>query len=526
MAKDQIGNGLRSIRRLFGGADGATTDAQLLDRFVGHGDEQAFTALVERHGPLVFSVCRRVLSDAHLAEDAFQATFLVLARKAAGVHRPNALANWLYGVAYKTAARLRTDVARRRKLERQAKPMPQTDPLADATWRELRPVLDEELNRLPEKYRAPLILCYLEGKTHEEAAQHLHWPMGTVGGRLARARDVLRQRLERRGLALSAGAVALTLTENAGGAAVPNNLITSTVQTALPFAAGPVAASAAGPAVGLAEGVLKAMFLSRLTFAATVLLTVGLIGSGIGLWAARTHSAEVRAADQLARKADETKPETNGKPGQANDEGEKLFRQMEAKVSKAKAFDLSFDITVEAGNKADKLKGTLTSKSGNKARLEMNGEFQGNPLKVLMVSDGTRMKTTDAPAKETPKKLDGMFQATVARSGVLFPYFFIAEVAKVGEKPKEFDPDEQMPISEFRLGKKEKLGERDAQVVEYKLTTKGAEEPFWVTVWIDAKTSVPLKRVLTAKQGMTITETYTRLVLDEKFDEKQFELPK
>jgi outer membrane lipoprotein-sorting protein len=218
-------------------------------------------------------------------------------------------------------------------------------------------------------------------------------------------------------------------------------------------------------------------------------------------------------------------------PGQGTDDGEKLFRQMEAKMSKAKALDLSFDIAIEAG-KGGMVKGTVVAMNGNKARLELVGELESKPIKMLMISDGTRMKSTgsgeEGAPRDTPKNLDEMIRAMMTRAGVLLP-IFMREPVEDGQKPKEFKPDEQVRVSEFGLGKTEKLGEQEAQVVEYKLNMKPAKEPFSVTVWIDPKTSLPLKRVLAGKmedQKMTVTETYTKLVLDGKLDEKKFELPK
>jgi RNA polymerase sigma-70 factor (ECF subfamily) len=162
-------------------------DGELLERFVSRRDESAFTALVHRHGPMVLGVCRRVLNDWQSAEDAFQVTFLVLARKADSLMRPGLLANWLHGVAYRTALKARSRAVRQGVHERQAAAMAPTESRAGRSVVELREVLDEELSHLPEKYRAPLVLCYLEGKTNEEAARLLHWPLGSMSARLARA---------------------------------------------------------------------------------------------------------------------------------------------------------------------------------------------------------------------------------------------------------------------------------------------------------------------------------------------------
>ncbi len=171
------------------------TDGQLLERFVRQQDEAAFAALVRRHGPMVLGVCRRVLDNAQDAEDAFQATFLVLLRKADSLGRPALLANWLYGVAYRTAMKARAGVLRRRHHERRAASAPRTEPAADAGRDDSSALLEAGLHGLPDKYRAPLVLCYLEGKTNAEAARQLGWPVGSMSSRLARGRELLRERL-------------------------------------------------------------------------------------------------------------------------------------------------------------------------------------------------------------------------------------------------------------------------------------------------------------------------------------------
>jgi len=187
------------------------SDATLLERFVTRREEAAFAALVQRHGPLVLGVCRRVLRNPHDAEDVFQATFLVLARKAVRIPWQTSVSKWLYVVAQRLALHARAALLRRQNRERPAVPHgerqplaeeshPQADPMAEIARRELRQVLDDELYHLPEKYRTPLVLCYLEGKTNEEAARELGWPTGSMSRRLERARALLRQRLIRRGL--------------------------------------------------------------------------------------------------------------------------------------------------------------------------------------------------------------------------------------------------------------------------------------------------------------------------------------
>jgi len=246
-------------------------DRLLLERFVATGDAAAFAALVQRHGPMVMGVCRRLLHDAHEAEDAFQATFLVLVHKARSVGRPELLGPWLHGVAYRTAARAR-QAARRRAREREAVAMPDGDPKVEVVWHELRQVLDEELDRLAPKYRVPLVLFYLEGKTTEEVARQLACPKGTVLSRLARGRERLRLRLVRRGVAPSAGLLVGVL---ATQAAVPAELALGTVEAAVLTAAGQAASGAIPATVAvLTKGVLRAMLLNKLKVAGVVLLAV------------------------------------------------------------------------------------------------------------------------------------------------------------------------------------------------------------------------------------------------------------
>jgi RNA polymerase sigma factor (sigma-70 family) len=268
------------LRILFqAGALGNLSDGELLERFVARRDEPAFEAIVRRHGSMVLGVCRRVLRDHHDAEDAFQATFLVLARKAGTVRPGSMLPNWLYGVAHQTSIKARAINARRKLRERQvaAMPEPQTGPQQRGD--DLRGLIDRELNRLPAKYRAPVILCDLEGLGHKEAALRLGWPIGTVSGRLSRARAMLARRLTGRGLALPAGLLAVGLGEAAASAAVPPPLTHRTIQAALPFALGqsttlgviPVAVAA------LSNRILGGMMRSKLIATAGACLAGGIV---------------------------------------------------------------------------------------------------------------------------------------------------------------------------------------------------------------------------------------------------------
>src|SRR5262249_41884838 len=204
----------RHIRRIAGGGPlPERADDTLLERFVHQRDSTAFEDLVHRHGPMVMGVCRRVLGNTADAEDAFQATFLVLLRKAGSFGRRGTVAGWLYTVAHRVALRARGNAARRQECERDAMKNQRFAEMDDnQAWNDLRPVIDEELSRLPEKYREPVVLCYLEGNTEQEAAQQLDCPLGTLSWRLVHARELLRTRLTKRGIALSTGLLGTLLT--------------------------------------------------------------------------------------------------------------------------------------------------------------------------------------------------------------------------------------------------------------------------------------------------------------------------
>ncbi|APW61915.1 sigma-70 family RNA polymerase sigma factor [Paludisphaera borealis] len=268
-------NGLivRDFQSLFSsGALGGLSDGQLVERYVARREEAVFEAIVERHGAMVWGVCRRVLRDHHDAEDAFQATFLVLARKASSIMPREMVGNWLHGVAYQTAARARGATFKRRGRERQVPEMPEIEADPREAWDDLLPLLDQELSRLPEKYRIPIVLCDLEGKTHREAAEQLKWPIGTVSGRLSRGRAMLAGRMARHGLTLSGPALAMHLSQNSASAGVPASLIASTTKAA----AGVVVSA---KVAALTEGVLKAMLISKLKIATATLATLMVLGA-------------------------------------------------------------------------------------------------------------------------------------------------------------------------------------------------------------------------------------------------------
>jgi RNA polymerase sigma factor (sigma-70 family) len=267
-------------------------DHQLLQRFVSTHDEAAFAALLERHGPMVLWLCRRLLREAHQADDAFQATFLILARKAHSIR--GAVGAWLHGVAYRVACRMRAAVRQRNAPLAGQDDIDSSNPPDEVSWREVCDLLHEELERLPQKYKAPLVLCYLQGQTRDEVAQQLGLPLGTLKLRLEQGKDRLRARLARRGVELSAALLTVELTAGP----VTAELAKSTVTTALNFATGMKPDTAAISIIRVAEGVMTSMALSRLKFAALLALTLTLVGSSAGLFL--RHSLSVSTPDSVA----------------------------------------------------------------------------------------------------------------------------------------------------------------------------------------------------------------------------------
>jgi RNA polymerase sigma factor (sigma-70 family) len=282
MPTSKMSEAIRQVRRTMLRNDAGRTDVELLESFVRQHDDAALTALVHRHGSMVWGVCRRLLRSQHDAEDAFQATFLVLVRKAAAIRDKELVANWLYGVAHQTAVRARTAAAKRGVRERQVTEMPEPAVAAPDHGSDLQPLLDQELSRLPAYYRVPIVLCDLEGKTRQEAARHLGWPEGTVAGRLARARTMLAKRLTRRGLVMSSVTLAAVLSQNAVSACVPTSVLYSTIKFTHLFAAGQATAGIISPNVAaLTEGVLRTMLMAKLKTGMAILLAVAAVAIGV-----------------------------------------------------------------------------------------------------------------------------------------------------------------------------------------------------------------------------------------------------
>jgi RNA polymerase sigma factor (sigma-70 family) len=330
MATAQLGTLLRHIHKLAAGPRSAhETDRQLLDHFAAQRDESAFTALVARHGPMVLRVCRRVLGHEQDAEDAFQATFLVLAKNSTSIRRREALPGWLHGVAYRIAMKAKRSAARRRNHEArsQRNPVPSrnwvSDP-ADPSWKEVREALDQEIQALPTHHRSAFVACILEGKSVSEAAAELACKAGTVSCWLARARTCLRRRLSRRGIELTALLAAIAVAESSV-AAVPTALAKTTIGFGLSVAAGNSAAGVIPTHIAaLAAGVTRAMFLTKTKIAVAILFFAALIG-GAGAW---VHQALAMPEDDTkadAKRSEETKPQAaNEKTGSVSVRGRVL----------------------------------------------------------------------------------------------------------------------------------------------------------------------------------------------------------
>jgi RNA polymerase sigma factor (sigma-70 family) len=320
MATSQVSDVIQQLRRTVLLRDAAgLSDGQLLEDYLSRRDEAALEALVGRHAPTVWGVCRRLLGH-HDAEDAFQATFLVLVRKASSIASREQLANWLYGVARQTALKARATAARRKEREKQVAEMPEPA----AAERDLGDDwLDHELSRLPDKYRVVIVLCDLGGKTRKEAARQLGLPGGTVASRLARARAMLAKRFSQRGVALSGGALAAV-----PSACVSPSLVSSTTKAAGQFAAGHAVAIPV-KVVALTEGVLKTMLLSTLKKAAVALLVVLVLMAGAGAVISRTSAGEQPDKEQNVTAAEKAVKDAE----KALDEAKKALSEAKEKAA-------------------------------------------------------------------------------------------------------------------------------------------------------------------------------------------------
>ena len=297
------------LGRIFAGETiSGLSEWQLLERYLDCRDEAAFEALVTRHGPMVLSVCRRMLADWTDVEDAFQATFLVLVRRARHLGPHDAIGPWLYGVATRVAMRSRSEAARRRRFQPITSEVPAVALDRSIANREIGDILDQELSRLPSKYRHPVVLCYLEGQTHEEAARQLKWPIGTVKGRLARARGLLQSRLVRRGLTPAVGALSLALSPDSP-AALHRELLDRTVKASLKLGLGHATSQIVSTSIAsLVEGVLTSMFLNTVKWTGVAALLCGLAFTGVGVMARQDARAKKEAPPAVKTAAADANP--------------------------------------------------------------------------------------------------------------------------------------------------------------------------------------------------------------------------
>jgi RNA polymerase sigma factor (sigma-70 family) len=335
--------------KLVGGRASNESDQELLARFIATEDAGAFQMLMDRHGPLVHGVCRRSLGNTHDADDAFQATFLVLVRSARSIRRLKSVGSWLHGVARRIAYKMRAGTFRRRGHEQQAAELRPTQHVDDMTLGELKKILDEEIENLPRNFREPLILCCLEGKSRDEAAQELGWSVGAVKGRLERARDALRVRLARRGLTLSAALFALTITQNTASAAVAPSLVAATVVAAVKQVGGQALTGlVSAQTIHVVQTTLHGMFLVKLKAAAiAVALVIGLsgAGAGLGVYAFRPGGTEPQEKNCVSTSAGVVTIAAEPLPAAPQVEGPELnarFRQVKDAADQAAVKDHQF----------------------------------------------------------------------------------------------------------------------------------------------------------------------------------------
>lgn len=407
---------IQYIRRIAAACEpGDAPDRDLLARFAQGRDEEAFAALMRRHGPMVLSVCARVLSQAQDAEDAFQATFLVLARKAGSLERPALLANWLYGVAYRISLKARTEAAHCRAKETTVSDVAAMEPASECAWTDVRCVLDDEIARLPEKYRVPFVLCHLEGKTNDEAAALLGRPKGTILSRLAVARERLRCRLTRRGVTLSAAALATILSGASAEAVAPVRQI-ATRKAAMMVAAGQsVAGVVSARVASLMEGALRAMWFTKLKTTTAVLFVLGaLAATGLAYQAldAENPGDTPRLLAQVTTKAktDSDKLQgtwrivdmvTNGKPNTKNspaEEADVVFtgdKMTLAAQPSGKTF-LEFTIKLNSSEKPRAIDLTKVTEGVGRGKTALGiYELDSDTLKVCFTQDEDRARPTE-----------------------------------------------------------------------------------------------------------------------------------
>jgi RNA polymerase sigma factor (sigma-70 family) len=388
MAHRQLAAFLRTLSSRIGDRSAGVPDAQLLERYVSRHDEAAFELLVWRHERMVQSVCRRLLRREQDVEDAFQATFLVLACKAGAIGKREALASWLYKIAYRLALRERSRTAHRVRFEHQTDTLvlnavSTCEPAHAADHQDFCRVMDEEVHRLPEKYRAPVVLCYLQGRTNAEAAEELRCPVGTVVTRLARARKRLRTRLTRRGLGLPAGSLVAALSEHGSTTPVRAALRNATLKAAPLFAADPAAPGLVSAQVAaLTRGAMTAMMMNKVKLIAGLVLFTCLVGTGTGLLSYRAFAVGTTLTPPDSARLPDARPPQDAAPAtpdEANKVDDPPAGRDQAEKSKKKD---------QAGSKQITAKEVLTKsfKAGKKPRLVV--ELHNGPVEIKASDEG------------------------------------------------------------------------------------------------------------------------------------------
>ena len=398
---------LRHLHRIIGQQSSGISDAQLLERYVRQHDEAAFELLLWRHERMVLSVCRWVLGHEQDAEDAFQATFLTLACKAGSIGKGQALASWLYKVAFRISLRARSRVVKKDRLEQRAESWllerAESEPYADdVAVHDLQRVICEEVHRLPEKYQAPVVLCYLEGKTNEEAARQLCCPTGTVVTRLARARKRLRDRLCRRGVEVSSGVLAVSWIHTVTPSSARAALLDMTLKAALHFAIhkGAAPGLVSAKVAALTKGALKAMLVTKFKLLTATLLALTLLGTGSAVMAFLPFSAEpVQKEDGDSRQADDTQSkdkESRKSEKQKERKGQKSQEWVNVKEVVTKSFKTGrsprlivemFNGGIDVVAKGDRAVDVRVTKRGNGRTEDLAQQGLGN-VEVEMSQDG------------------------------------------------------------------------------------------------------------------------------------------
>jgi RNA polymerase sigma factor (sigma-70 family) len=481
MAVHRLTKVIQNLRRTTFPDVASVSDRQLLDQFIEHQDEYAFAALVQRHSPTVWGVCRRIVAHHQDAEDAFQATFLVLARKATSIRPREMVANWLFGVAHRTALKAKTMAAKRYAREKQVTTMPEPEAAEQGSCGNLESLIDQELVNLPDKYRIAILLCDLEGKKGKDVAHQLKIPEGTLASRLRTGRVMLAKRLARQGVVISGGALATVLSQNAASANAPTLLVSSTIKAATLTAAGKTVAAgiiSANAAVFM-EGVMKAMFLTKLKTVMTVLLVLGMAGFGGGLLSRHTAAGQQATAESTPPKKDQVKQAT----GAGDNAGEEEKKKKEAKQEdKEIQGDWKLAWIESEGKKT-------TAASGMCAVFDKTMEISVNEKRVHF-----EINPETQPKSIRTNKSEGIYKL---QDGVLVVCFY--KDGRANQKPPEFTT--KVGSGLFMMGFKREESKNPLKSLHDSLVPKKAAKEI-------PQNTVPSKETLQTDKGKAQRVTY------------------